>query len=117
MPEGQYKNWENVWIINYKGKLALVDIIGDQLYVLVLENYKKQKWGKKEPLVSLELMKKLEVEHGTMVPYSVDTFETLWFWVKDARKYISYNTKTKYICSKQYIYAQSLVRLRGMQPE
>ncbi|WOG89919.1 hypothetical protein DCAR_0209159 [Daucus carota subsp. sativus] len=116
LPKGQYKNWKKVWTINFKGKLALLDIIGSELCVLVLENYKKQKWGKKEPLVPLELMKTLEDEHGTIFPYTVDESDTLWFWVKDAKKYISYDIKTKYICF-EHAYVHSLVRLKGMQPE
>lgn len=116
LPKGQYKSWEKVWLVEFKGKLALVDIIGTELCVLVLENYKTQKWGKKEPLVSLELLKKLEGEHGTTFPYVVDQYETLWFWLKKAKKCVSYNLKTKYICSKN-AYKHSLVRLKGMQPE
>lgn len=116
LPKGQYRSWEKVWLIDFKGKPALVDIIGAELCVMVLENYKKQQWAKKEYLFPLETMKKLEVEHGTIYPYLVDRFERLWFWEKEARKSISYNLKTKRIGSK-VVHCHSLVRLEGMQPE
>ncbi|XP_074331584.1 uncharacterized protein LOC141668555 [Apium graveolens] len=116
LPKGQYRSWEKVWLIDYKGKPALVDIIGSELCVMVLENYKKQNWAKKESLFPLETMKKLEVEHGKISPYLVDRFETLWFWAKEARKFVSYNLKTKRTRS-ELAHCHSLVRLEGMQPE
>lgn len=118
LPKGQYRSWEKVWLIDFKGKPALVDIIGPELCVLVLENYKKQKWAKKEPLVPLETMKKLEVKHGKIFPYLVDRSESLWFRAKEARKSISYNLKTKRISSEHvHRHRHSLVRLKGMQSE
>ncbi|KAK1375189.1 hypothetical protein POM88_031382 [Heracleum sosnowskyi] len=96
-------------------QFAVVNLpkVGAELCVSVLENYKKQKWSKKESLFPLKLTKKLEVD-GRIVPYLVDRFEKLWFWVKEAREPISCDIKTKRIRSK-CAHRHSLVRLEGMQ--
>lgn len=117
LPKGLYKNWERVWPIYYKRKLAIVDIEGAKLRVMVLENHKKQKWGKKESLVPLKLIRKLEVDQdGSIFPYFVDQSERMWFWVPGIKESIYFDMKKNYMSLKRW-YRHSLVRLKGMQPE
>ena len=127
IPSGQYKSWEKVWPLNFMGKLVLVDRMEADLCVLELDDYKKQKWGKRKPLIPSASMKALEDKHGTVFPYSFEQAE-LWFWVKD-RMFISYNVRTGnryFMCppnsgdklvEAMHPSYRSLVHLKGMQPE
>ncbi|KAL1829789.1 hypothetical protein ACET3Z_008201 [Daucus carota] len=96
IPSGLYESWEKVWPLNFMGKLVLVDRMGADLCVLELEDYKKQKWGKRKTLIPSASMKALEDEHGTVFPYSFDfqLAEVFWFWVKDTM-FISYDLRTR----------------------
>ncbi|XP_075512516.1 uncharacterized protein LOC142548033 [Primulina tabacum] len=42
------KNWRTLWAIDWNGKLALTTIVGNDLHVTELENYKKQRWSQKK---------------------------------------------------------------------
>ncbi|WOG89920.1 hypothetical protein DCAR_0209160 [Daucus carota subsp. sativus] len=128
IPSGLYESWEKVWPLNFMGKLVLVDRMGADLCVLELEDYKKQKWGKRKTLIPSASMKALEDEHGTVFPYSFDfqLAEVFWFWVKDTM-FISYDLRTreenelerleKEGCETMHPLQHSLVHLEGMQPE
>ncbi|KAK1400763.1 F-box domain-containing protein [Heracleum sosnowskyi] len=128
-PRGQYQSWEKVWPLNFMGKLALVDRMEADLCVFVLEDYKKQKWSKRRPLIPSASLKILEDMHGTISPYCFDQSEMLWFWVKDRSMFLSYNVRAGkerggYLYKKGYKLMevmrplqQSLVHLKGMQPE
>ncbi|KAL8112897.1 hypothetical protein AgCh_020270 [Apium graveolens] len=129
IPRGQYKSWKEVWPLNFEGKLALVDRLEDDLCVLVLEDYKKQKWGKRKTLIPSASIKILEDKHGTIIPHSFDQSEMLRLWVKD-KMFISYNLRSggevkterlafigHKIVDILYPVQHSLVHLKGMQPE
>ncbi|KAK1357214.1 hypothetical protein POM88_050470 [Heracleum sosnowskyi] len=93
IPKDEYKSWKKVWPLNFMGKLALVDKMEEDLCILVLEDYKKQKWGKRKSLIPSASMKVLEDEHDTIVPSSFHQPEMLRLWVKDMM-FISFNIRT-----------------------
>ncbi|KAK3024956.1 hypothetical protein RJ639_042763 [Escallonia herrerae] len=85
LPKGLYPDWEKVWAVSWKGKLALLDRATEHLCVTVLENYKKQKWGKAFK----------GIDEDDYIPISAE-YDHLWFWSK-SNKIFSCNIETEYI--------------------
>ncbi|KAK2990989.1 hypothetical protein RJ640_005471 [Escallonia rubra] len=90
LPKGLYPDWEKVWAVSWKGKLALLDRAREHLCVMVLENYKKQKWGERYTVIPSAFK---GIDEDDYIPISAE-YDHLWFWSK-TNKIFSCNIETE----------------------
>ncbi|KAL0305880.1 UNVERIFIED_CONTAM: hypothetical protein Sradi_6005300 [Sesamum radiatum] len=57
LPEGLTCNRTTLWDLDWDGKLALVQIVGQNLEVMELEDYKKHRWCANKKVIPLPSMK------------------------------------------------------------
>ncbi|KAL3522094.1 hypothetical protein ACH5RR_014928 [Cinchona calisaya] len=60
-----FSDWDKVWPLNYNRKLSLAEVDEEKLNIVVLEDYKKQKWSEKKIVISLEFMRKYPYMRNT----------------------------------------------------
>ena len=127
MPQGLFSDWEKVWALDWNGSLSFAFRVEVVINVMVLEDYKKLKWGKEMIVVPLAFMNSTSDLMENPVPLLARSGD-LWFWVKD-KKLMAYNIESKTInhtiastkgskmsnCAV-YIGPSSLITLKGMQP-
>ncbi|KAK7832303.1 hypothetical protein CFP56_026605 [Quercus suber] len=53
MPKGLFSNWEKVWALDWNGCLSFAVRVEEVINVVVLEDYKKLKWGKEKIVIPL----------------------------------------------------------------
>ncbi|XP_075655152.1 putative F-box protein At3g10240 [Castanea sativa] len=127
MPQGLFSDWEKVWALDWNGSLSFAFRVEEAINVMVLEDYKKLKWGKEIIVVPLAFMNSTSDLMENPVPLLTRSGD-LWFRVKD-KKLMAYNIESKKIshtiaATKRskisncavYIGPSSLITLKGMQP-
>ncbi|KAK3035117.1 hypothetical protein RJ639_032619 [Escallonia herrerae] len=90
LPKGLYPDWDKVWAVSWKGKLAFLDRAREDLCVMVLEDYRKQKWGKRYTIISSAFK---GIDEDDYIPLSAE-YDHLWFWSK-TKKIFSCNIETE----------------------
>ncbi|XP_073274654.1 uncharacterized protein [Primulina huaijiensis] len=122
----QFKNSRTLWAIDWNGKLALTTLIGNDLHVTELEDYKKQRWCQKDKVIPLSFLQ----EGGddvvmSLVPLLAKDGD-IWFICKEAVMIIysietgrsrPVNTSNLPPAGKMYPYKPTLVGLKGMQQD
>ncbi|KAL5721387.1 hypothetical protein ACHQM5_005039 [Ranunculus cassubicifolius] len=116
---------KDVQPINWNGSLTFVHMDGKELNVIVLEDYKKEKWGEKFALTLtfLDDEKNADIEFFPLVAQK----GLLWFH-SDQDKEICYDLEKKRIiqtiasrrgrkASRAFGNLPSMVSLKGMQPQ
>uniref|UniRef100_A0A5B7BHY0 F-box domain-containing protein n=1 Tax=Davidia involucrata TaxID=16924 RepID=A0A5B7BHY0_DAVIN len=128
LPQGLIPDWKEVWSLDWDGKLSLANRVKEDLYVFVLEDYKKHKWGEGKRVVPLGFMKENQEDMNRNLIPLIARGGDLWFWLKD-KKIFAYNISTGtithtvpapegYQISKvTYGCPPSLVTLKGMKPK
>ncbi|KAL0442883.1 UNVERIFIED_CONTAM: putative F-box protein [Sesamum latifolium] len=112
--------------LDWDGKLALVQIVGQNLEVMELEDYKKHRWCANKKVIPLPSMKKGDGGERNLFPLFAKQGD-IWFWSK-GEKIFTYTIKTGQVCdvkqsqtysisNKIYPYKPSLVTFEGMVPD
>ncbi|XP_011096163.1 putative F-box protein At5g50220 [Sesamum indicum] len=126
LPEGLTCNRTTLWDLDWDGKLALVQIVGKNLQVMELEDYKKHRWCANKKVIPLPSMNKDNVVEPSLFPLLAKQGD-IWFWLK-GEKIFTYTIKTGQVCdvkqsqtfslsNKLYPYKPSLVTFEGMVPD
>ncbi|KAA8515451.1 hypothetical protein F0562_018938 [Nyssa sinensis] len=123
LPQGLNPDWE---ALDWDGKLSLASRVKEDLYVMVLEDYKKHKWGAEIGVVPLGFMKENQDMDGHLIPLYARG-GNLWFWLED-KKIFAYNIGTRKITHRVpaaegygisktfYCCPPSLATMKGMRP-
>ncbi|KAI3456393.1 hypothetical protein Pfo_013056 [Paulownia fortunei] len=120
---GLFHDLRTVWDLEWDAKLVFADIVGQNLQVMELEDYKKQKWCEKKKVIPLPFMEKNE---GNVFPLFAKQGD-IWFWLKDEKIFI-YKIQTGQVAdikqseafslaTKLYPYKPSLITFEGMLPD
>ncbi|KAM7500901.1 hypothetical protein LguiA_025315 [Lonicera macranthoides] len=121
-----YSDRENIWALDWYGKLAMAHMVKESLQVLVLEDYKKGRWAECGIVVPLAFMKEYEDVKADLAPVLVEG-DSIWFWLRE-KKLFAYNFKTGIswytieapdghtTANKLFRQAPSLVKFKGMKP-
>ncbi|CAI9087729.1 OLC1v1021876C1 [Oldenlandia corymbosa var. corymbosa] len=56
VPQALFQSWDSVVPISWDKKLSLAKVLGLELHVWVLEDYKKQTWGERKRIISLSFL-------------------------------------------------------------
>lgn len=122
------KNLRTFWAMDWNGKLALTTIVGNNLHVTELEDYKKQRWSQKNKVISLSFLQEgidnnqdvislvplftkdgdiwFNFEYYVIVRYTIETGRTK---AMDSRGLLP--------AGKLYPYKPTLVGFHGMQQD
>ncbi|KAK4439296.1 putative F-box protein [Sesamum alatum] len=126
LPEGLTCNRTGLWDLDWDGKLALVQIVGENLQVMELEDYKKHRWCADKKVIPLPPMKKDIGGERKLFPLFAKQGD-IWFWSK-GEKIFTYTIKTGQVSdvkktqtfslsNKLYPYKPSLITFEGMVPD
>ena len=109
MPQGLFSDWEKVWPLDWNGSFSFAFRVEEVINVMVLEDYKKLKWGKEMIVVPLAFMNSTSDLMENPVPLLARSGD-LWFWVKD-KKLMAY----KFTILKVRRLIARLLLLRGLK--
>lgn len=126
LPNGLFHDMRRVWKLDSDGKLVFADIVGQNMQLMELEDYKKQRWCEKKKIIPLPFMKKDNYVEGSVFPLFTRQGD-IWFWLKNEKIFI-YTIKTGQIAdieqseslalaNKVYPYKPSLITFEGMVPD
>ncbi|KAG8385689.1 hypothetical protein BUALT_Bualt03G0071200 [Buddleja alternifolia] len=126
VPKSFFEDWTRVFALDWDGKLGFAYANGENLEVMELEDYRKQRWCGKKRVIHLPFMKNNDVAVSKLHPLFARK-GNIWFWLEDGRVF-SYNIKTRRrndvtqrqglsVANKNYPYKPSLVTFEGMQPD
>ncbi|KAG8385690.1 hypothetical protein BUALT_Bualt03G0071300 [Buddleja alternifolia] len=130
VPKGLFGDWTKVCALDWDGKLGFACVNGENLEVMELEDYRKQRWHGKKRVIHLPFMKINNNNEEDKISNLLPLFAKaggIWFWL-EGEKLCSYKMETREITdltqsqgfsvrSKLYPYKPSLVNIEGMQPE
>ncbi|XP_073148441.1 putative F-box protein At1g32420 [Henckelia pumila] len=126
-PEMKFQNWRTIWPVEWNGKVALTNLVGNNLHVTELEDYKKQRWCQKHRVIPLSFLPEGDDElNSTFVTLLAQDGE-IWFTFKEAYMFV-YSIETGHhfqITNSKglppadilYLYKPTLVGLQGMQQD
>lgn len=126
LPHGSFLDWKKVWTFDWDGRPSLAYTVEDDLNVLVLENYKQQKWGQVKKIVPLKFLKENPDTRTDLAFFYAPLPCEIWIKLGKGEKWVCYNAESKKITHttkvsdsspEHYIFRPSLVSLKGMQPE
>ncbi|KAG8385692.1 hypothetical protein BUALT_Bualt03G0071500 [Buddleja alternifolia] len=127
VPKSLFEDWTRVCALNWDGKLAFADIIEENLEVMELEDYRKQRWCLKKRVIHLPFMTNIDGDkRSNLLPLFAKEGD-IWFCLK-GEKVFSYKTETGertdiklsqgFSIRNNFIpYKPSLVSFKGMKPD
>ncbi|KAK6124007.1 hypothetical protein DH2020_042255 [Rehmannia glutinosa] len=119
--------WSKYCDLDWDGKLGFARIVGQNMELMELEDYKNQKWCEKKKIIHLPFLKKGNIDGEANLTPLFAREGYIWFWLKDT-KVFRYENKSGDMfdvkqsqdfvpSSKIYPYKPSMITFKGMVPD
>ncbi|XP_057764803.1 putative F-box protein At5g52610 [Salvia miltiorrhiza] len=126
LPRGVFSPRESARAIDWDGKLAFAAVVGQDLQLMVLQDYKKKRWCRDKEVIPLPFLKDKAFKGNTVVALFKKE-GSIWFWLKNEKvfEYTIETGKTSDVqqskgfspLHKLYSFKPSLVTFEGMRAD
>lgn len=123
MPGGVFGDIETAGVLDWNGKLAFYDIVGQDMELMVLEDFKKKRWSREKEVIHLPFLHK--DKENLMYPLFRKEDE-IWFRLKQEKIFVymidsgsvrDVEQPRFALSGDVYCYKPSFITFEGMQPD